>query len=496
MKSKAILKTALSCAALVCAGVAQGAAEWFVKVDPAVSRGPIRIMNAVNNGPAKVRSDQTRSNFDEFKALKIPYVRVHDANLCYAYGAPHTVDIAAVFPNFDADPDDPLSYDFTLTDEYLDNIVAAGSETFFRLGQSIEHMIKKYGVNPPKDFAKWAKICEHVVRHYNEGWGWNVRKEFYKDVVQYRDQFKIKYWEIWNEPDGNGVTRDGRQGPTWTGTQQQFLELYEVTAKHLRACFGDKIKIGGPAFCWWGAWKDVFVPYCRKNNVPLDFYSWHRYAVSPAQIGQDIRAARKLLDDNGFKNAESILNEWNYVKGWADEWVYSLEAESGRFGQKGAAFIAATMCVGQDAPLDMLMFYDARIGTGMNNMFNAITLLPMKGYYPFAAWRELSAMGEQVACTTETRDVKSPGDNQLYAVAAKGKDGRLGVFVVRYHDNNNLVDTRRVTLSLPKGRSFAKARCLLTDAVRTHTETPLILNADGTASVKMQPNSFAFIEVE
>lgn len=489
-------KAAAVVAAAMCVGGAQGAAEWFVRINPAESRGPVRIMNAVNNGPNKVRSDQTRSNFDEFKALKIPYARVHDANHCHAYGAPHTVDISAVFPDFDADPNDPLSYDFTLTDEYLDVIASAGTETFFRLGQSIEHSIKKYGVHPPKDFAKWARICEHVIRHYNEGWGWNVRKEAFKNVVQYRDQFKIKYWEIWNEADNNVRTADGRESPTWTGTQQQFLELYETTAKHLRACFGDTIKIGGPAFCWWGSWKDVFVPYCRKNNVPLDFYSWHCYTVSPMQVAQCIRDARKLLDDNGFKNAESILNEWNYVKGWTDPWVYSLEVESGRFVQKGAAFIAATMCVSQDAPLDLLMFYDARLGTGMNNMFDSLTYLPMKGYYPFAAWRDLRDLGEQVVCTTETSDLKAAADKQLYAVAAKGKDGRLGVFIVRYSDDNNIVETRRVTLALPKGRSFAKARCLLTDAVRTYTETPLILNADGTASVKMQPNSFAYVEIE
>jgi len=31
----------------------------------------------------------------------------------------------------------------------------------------------------------------------------------------------------------------------WTGTAEQFYELYDVTAKHLKKCFGDTIKIGG-----------------------------------------------------------------------------------------------------------------------------------------------------------------------------------------------------------------------------------------------------------
>ena len=155
-----------------CAGLALVAApEWSVAVDANATRGPIKLMNAVNNGPTKPRSDQSRGNFDEYAALKIPYARTHDASICYAYGAHHTVDISAVFPDFDADVEDPASYDFTLTDEYLGNIRAAGTEPYYRLGQSIEHWIKKYGVNPPKDFAKWARICEHIIRHYNEGWG-------------------------------------------------------------------------------------------------------------------------------------------------------------------------------------------------------------------------------------------------------------------------------------------------------------------------------------
>ncbi len=46
----------------------------------------------------------------------------------------------------------------------------AGTKTFFRLGQTIEHQIKKHGTIPPRDFKKWAVICEHIIRHYTEGW--------------------------------------------------------------------------------------------------------------------------------------------------------------------------------------------------------------------------------------------------------------------------------------------------------------------------------------
>ena len=452
--------------------------EWKVTVDPSVELGPIRLMNAVNNGPSKVRSDQTRSNFDEYRALRIPYARLHDSALGYDYGGHHSVDISGVFPDWNADEMKPESYDFTLTDEYLENIRKAGTEPYYRLGQSIEHWIKKYGVNPPKDNAKWARICEHIVRHYNEGWAnghrWNIR-----------------YWEIWNEPDGNGMTPDGRQGPTWTGTAEQFLELYKVTSLHLRECFGDTIRIGGPAFCWWGAWKDRFVPFCAREKLPLDFYSFHCYFADPARLGEASRNARKLLDDNGFMKTETHLNEWNYVAGWTDAWVYTLECESGRFNQKGAAMIAAAMIVCQDSPLDLLMYYDARLGTGMNGMFDGVSLQPLRGSYPFLIWSKLRDRGTQVRTTIETPDVK---ETQLYATAAKGGDGRVALFLARAHHDDNVVDTRKVRLSLPKGAAAADVRCHLTDAFRIHTETPVIDNGDGTVTVKMQPQSFALVE--
>ncbi len=110
------------------------APEWHVQINPSVEKGPIKLMNAVNNGPSKARSDQTRSNFDEYAAAKIPYARTHDSAHCHAYGGPHTVDISAIFPDWDADETKPESYDFTITDDYLKTIRAAGTEPFYRLG--------------------------------------------------------------------------------------------------------------------------------------------------------------------------------------------------------------------------------------------------------------------------------------------------------------------------------------------------------------------------
>ena len=487
---------------------AEPAATAFVTVDVTNVLQPVKPMHAVNNGPSvkKPGGDQKCGNFEDYKAARIPFARTHDSINCVAGGA-HTCDISAVFPDFDADETDPKNYDFVFTDHYLDNIRRAGTEVFFRLGQTIEHGPKKYGVLPPKDFAKWARICEHVIRHYNEGWGWGLDNAHTTVNITWSNQFNIAYWEIWNEPDLDPVDVGLPKNPRcWGGTVTNFFQLYETTAKHLKGKFPD-LKIGGPALCGNMLWGERFLCYCRDNNVPLDFFSWHIYATDPKRIADRADAARKLMDKYGFPKAESILNEWNYVKGWVDDWPYSLEVESGRFSQKGAAFIMATMIDCQSKPVDMLMFYDARLSTGMNNMFSKPTFQPLKGYYPFYAWSKLVDCGTQVACTVREGRGKTSNANtgtvfksetskpvgSFRAVAAKGGDGSGALIVTRYSEDNNVTDTAAVTLMVP-GVSLARARCHVTDSVRTYTEVPLDLRGDGEAVVRMQPNSFAVVE--
>ena len=197
-------KPILACAALSALSLlaAEPAATAFITVDTGTALGPVKPMHAVNNGPSvqKPGNDQKVGNFEDYRAARIPFARTHDSINCVSGGA-HCCDINAIFPDFDADENDPKNYDFVFTDHYLNTIRMAGTEVFFRLGQTIEHGPKKYGVLPPKDFAKWARICEHVIRHYNEGWGWGVDQAYTTRNVEWKNQFNIKYWEIWNEPD-------------------------------------------------------------------------------------------------------------------------------------------------------------------------------------------------------------------------------------------------------------------------------------------------------
>lgn len=373
---------------------------------------PFKVLNATNGGPWHKRhaTDQFRSNFNDFKAARIPYSRNHDSCICGVYGGPYSHDITRIFPNFDADVNNPESYDFACTDESILATLDAGTETFFRLGQSIEHHIKKHGTNPPADFNKWAQICEHIIMHYNYGWadGYNLN---------------IQYWEIWNEPDLD--TDDSTNKRTWGGTKAQFFDLYEIAAKHLKNLFPE-LKIGGPAVAYREDWAEDFLAEMNRRNVPIDFFSWHIYCTEPQTMIEKADRMKRKLIDNGYENAETILNEWNYVKGWTDEFKYTIKAIH---GLKGAAFMMACMSEVQKCDsLDMLMYYDTR-PSAFCSAFDFYTYEPLKGYYPLMWYGKFYDMETEVRCENESENI--------YTLCGVDKNGKVLCVVTNYSDDDN-----------------------------------------------------------
>ena len=370
-----------------------------LKIDLSKRGGSIKPMNAVNNGPIGGGVRKTYGNFETYKEACIPFARNHDASFFTGYGGEHTVDVHRIFKNFDADETNPENYIFEPTDRYLQTIIDAGTKVFYRLGASIEHGYN-YGTRVPKDFAKWARICENIIRHYNEGWanGFN---------------FGIEYWELWNEPDCRNA--DG-SNPCWQGTDDEFVEFYGVVSKYLKEKFPN-LKIGGPAFChpWESSENDIkakLIKSVAEGKAHMDFYSYHWYGKRIEDIVSTFKEGRRNLDRRGLTEVPTILNEWNYIRGWlADDWKYSVDTER---NLKGSSFIAGIMCAGQHEPIDMLMYYDAR-PTVMNGMFAYETYECLKGYYPFLAFRELAKLGTHIPTEYAKDDIynccATDGDN-------------------------------------------------------------------------------------
>ena len=448
-----------------------------ITVDFANKIGPIKPMHEVGQPPMK--GGFLKIDFSGMQYLadaNIKYSRLHD--VAGAFGGYRYVDVPNIFRDFDADESDPASYDFAFTDVLIENMYAYGIEPIYRLGVTIENQahIKAYRIYPPKDPAKWARICEHIIRHYNEGWA---------DGYEYG----IKYWEIWNEPDNGEPGRN----QMWIGTNEQFYELYDVAAKHLKGCFGDKIKIGGYGCSGlYGIYyhpdkygvnvpqrepderyvRDThrldffngFLDYIVKNNSPLDFFSWHSYAnvEKTGVIGEYIE---RRFAEIGYPDIELHLNEWNAAHTPADNNTsYSSAAN------------AAMMLRIHKTKTCMLCYYDARMTpSAYGGFFTPLVSAPTSTYYAFKAFGKLYALGSEVELNAEGVDEDLAG---FYTLAGAGENGRA-VYLVNLSEEG-----RRVTTNLDD--SF---KVYLID--KDHS----IEFVDYSASdFTLEPNQIAYIE--
>ena len=440
-----------------------------IKIDFLKTLGKMKPMNAVNNGPAGSVTRMT-GNDAEYAAARIPYARNHDASFYAGYGGEKTVDVHRIFRDFDADENDPASYDFAATDAYVKRTEATGTHVFYRLGAAIEHLEKK-GTFPPKDNLKWARISEHIIRHYNEG-GANGF------------EYGIEYWEIWNEPDC--CNPDG-SNPCWQGTNEQFVEFFCTAVSYLRDKFPN-LKIGGPAFCGPdGVLQNMLLDEMKKRGITMDFYSYHCYASKPEKLYEFILGGEKILEKYGFSGMETILNEWNYNCGWlGDNFTRGIDTI---LGQKGAAFTAACMSLAQYSSLDMLMYYDAR-PSAYNGLFKPYTLKINVGYYPFYFFANLVDLG---TCAS----VEGLPEGVYATAATNGK--KHGVLLSRFLDEGIEGDCKaylKLSLGLEAGKKYTAKIYRVENDATVPTESALDVLSDGSVSLSLPMYSVAYIEIE
>jgi len=311
------------------AGMDSGPAR-AVTVDAEAVIGKIRSLQGAHWDPGPASGAISRN----YVAMGVDQIRTHDAGGINGTGAG---DIdgpgrSRLFPSWSADPTDPASYNFGPTDALIKNIVDAKAEVFFRVGRS---NISGGNAVPP-DFKKYGEVVKHVIMHYNQGWANGFK-------------YGIRYFEIWNEPDFV---------PFWTGTGEQYHELYKEIALAIKAAEPNAL-IGGPANSTFNDMmktRGSLMQYIKDNQLPFDFYSYHKYtnkSNDPFDFARMARSFREELDKYGFTKTE-IMNT---------EFATSLQGDPILGGQAGrAAFIAEALMYMQDAPVARAHSY-MRIGS-------------------------------------------------------------------------------------------------------------------------------------
>lgn len=368
-----------------------------IRIDFEKRCGRIKPLHCINGGPRSGGYGLPFDFSDEFVRMGIPLVRT--AGSAGEYGLNQFINIHCIFPNFDADENLEESYNFLPTDLYLDSIRNTGAEIFYRLGESPEPYSHKIYARAPRDFEKWARICEHIVMHYNEGWA---------------NGFKlgIKFFEIWSAADSAEGFADDNTA---------YYELYRVVANHLHEKF-PKIKIGAYGARGFYALNRLdateemkkYVPYMQKffnyitneeTYAPLDFFTWACYTSNPEEVGIYSRYARNYLDNAGLRRTRSIICEYNTVS--RGDTPPALDAGF-------PAELCASLIIAQKSPVDMLMYSTSDIYSKDNALFTMDDHITPHRYASSNAMRfysRLYRLGNAAEITDDYR-------KELYSLAA------------------------------------------------------------------------------
>ena len=432
---------------------------------------------------------QTQQDLEDVKSMGFAYARTHDWALVNSNQ--RVCDYFHIFPLMHLDAKDPKNYVFGPTDYLLKRTrEEAGLKVFYRLGTSIEHSGYRIHFNSliPEDFDKMAEIFAGIIRHYNRGWadGFN---------------WNIKYWEIWNEPEGHQNMwcppegTEGLKGQALEAKQAEcrakFVKFFVTVLKRLKDEFGDEIKVGGPALCALNTtWLNDILGACKEAGVAPDFISWHGYRNDPMGFCNEAEEGRKLLDGYGFAKCEMIVNEWHYFGyddyNWNDMQRCSDPKVKARIwtgprshnGIHSACYTLATLASLQRSKLSQAYYYGcAHTGSwGFKDGNQA----KYKVFHALKLFGDLVKNHETICAGT------ADGTNTAFAV--KGADGRKSLLVVDYGGKDR--DIAVVVKGVPAN---AKPVCTVLDYTHDLAEQPVSFKDGRLAIRKNDGNSAAFL---
>ena len=435
---------------------------------------------------------QTAQDLADVKAMGFAFARTHD----WALINPNqrVCDYFHIFPLMHLDATDPKSYVFGPTDYLLKRTrEEAGLDVFFRMGTSIEHSGARIHFNSliPGDFDKLAEVFAGTVRHYNRGWAngykWNIR-----------------YWEIWNEPDGTNnmwCLPDGDEDPNGDAAasvarrerrERLFVEFFVKVLKRLKSEFGDEIKVGGPAFCGFNErYFRLILDACKQAGVAPDFISWHGYVNDPMQFNLEAERGRSLLDGYGFTKCEMIVNEWHYF-GYQDyNWTDMQRCSDPKVKQRiwsgprshngihSSCFTLATLANLQRSKISQAYFYGCS-HTGSWGFKDGLQA-KYKVFYALKLFGDL-VKNYPVICT-------STNEGSYTTLAVKSADGaKKALLVVDYGGKEP-----KLTVCVKGVADDAQAECTVLDYTHDLEKLPVVVKGGTVEIEKTDENSAAYL---
>ena len=296
---------------------------------------------------------------------------------------------------------DASSYDFAELDQVIDNIMATGSEVYFRFGASQNDV--QDNTFPAEGTEEWnvflenlGIIAQQIVEHYNCGWA-----DGYYNVLD--------YFEIWNEPD---------LADFWPNTANQYYQMYDTVTKAVKEV-DPNLPVGGPTLTTLNddeGIEESFIKYVYENDCPLDFYAYHFYPSNncdPYDYSRWAEHLHTLLEKYGFGDVPMMLSEYGTVLFNPNAFSMSDSAE--------ASYLASALVYLQDTPVVKANIYNRLVTEDESG--NAVISKTGYGY---------KAVGEMNE--TENRLDTTGGDKNGMAVMAgiNNEEDQINILISNY----------------------------------------------------------------
>jgi hypothetical protein len=343
-----------------------------------------------------------------------------------------------------------------------------------------------FGPNPPDNLDDWAAIVGDFVHHVLKERG---------DVVP--------WWGVWNEPAGHSSF--------WKQGLAEYLDLYAATVKAVRRV-DPRARVGGPetAGPWdrddkGGFWLQGLIQRCARQNLPLDFISYHDYdgsLLTPELVKAKVAEWSKAA---GLAQTPTLLiGEYN----WAAENYYKLGKPHFNQGvwhlrSLNAAYTTAFLTRLADlGGFELLTFSHTGYGSPRNGGWSSCQLIGPKGerWAPFNALAGWKTVTGRELLAAQKQDLP-PG---VFALASRDPaTQRIGLVLANYGFAQR--QARRVQVTVRALAGPQKLTRWLVDTAHSSRwdlaeDRPEGAAQDGLAQVEQRPlavtNGEAVVDLE
>jgi xylan 1,4-beta-xylosidase len=192
-------------------------------------------------------------------------------------------DELGVYREVDGQP----HYDFDRILQIYDLVLDAGLRPVVELGfmprdlaSDPTRTVFQYDaiISPPRSFERWSELITELVQSLESRFG--------------REEVQRWAFEVWNEANLEVF---------WSGTVEEYLRLYDVTARAVKEV-DRELRVGGPASAAVG-WLDELLAHTRESGAAIDFLSTHTYGNAPLDL-------RPIAARHGYPGLPLWWTEW------------------------------------------------------------------------------------------------------------------------------------------------------------------------------------------